>query len=398
MLLANKKILLGITGSIAAYKSILLTRLLIKEGAEVRVVMTPASKEFVSPLVLSVLSKNKVIIEWHEDYEWNNHVALGRWADLMVIAPLTCNTLSKMVHGGCDNVLLAAYLSAICPVLVVPAMDEDMWHNWATQKNMALLNENGVHSLKVRIGELASGLHGEGRLAEPEEILDHIIEKFFRGTALSGKKVLVTAGPTYEPFDPVRFIGNRSSGKMGFALAEAFYLQGAEVVLVSGPSAQESRFQGIDVLKVGTAEEMFNACLANMDSDVVVMSAAVADYRPSVAAEQKIKKSEDGLSLDLVKNKDILGYFGEHKKTGQILVGFALETENEKEHAFQKLKKKNLDLIVLNSLNDDGAGFDMDTNKVSLIHAKGIVEMPLQSKKELAGEIVSYLINKMGIK
>jgi phosphopantothenoylcysteine decarboxylase/phosphopantothenate--cysteine ligase len=397
MLLTNKKILLGITGSIAAYKSILLLRLLIKEGAEVRVVMTPASKDFVSPLVLSVLSKNKVIIEWHGEYEWNNHVDLGRWADLFVIAPLTCNTLSKMVHGGCDNVLLASYLSAICPVLVVPAMDEDMWHNRATQKNMALLNEYGVNSLKVRSGELASGLHGQGRMAEPEEIFTHIVETFFRGTTLQGKKVLVTAGPTYEPLDPVRYIGNRSSGKMGFALAEAFYMQGAEVLLVSGPSKEETRFQGVKVSRVGTAEEMFEACLVNQDADIVVMSAAVADYRPASASEQKIKKTGEELSLELIKNKDILGYFGEHKKSGHMLVGFALETENEKENAFQKLRKKHLDLIVLNSLNDIGAGFEKDTNKVSLIHAKGIVELPLQSKKELAGEIVSYLINKMNL-
>lgn len=397
MLLSNKKILLGITGSIAAYKSISLLRLLIKEGAEVRVVMTPAAKEFVPPLVLSVLSKNKVIIEWHEEYEWNNHVELGRWADLFVIAPLTCNTLSKMVHGGCDNVLLAVYLSALCPIMVVPAMDEDMWHHWTTQKNMVLLRENGVYSLKVRIGELASGLYGEGRLAEPEEILTCIIEQFFRGTALKSKKVLVTAGPTYEPIDPVRFIGNRSSGKMGYALAEAFYLQGADVVLVSGPSLQETKFQGIKVSKVGTADEMFDACLGQLDSDIVVMSAAVADYRPSEVADQKIKKNGAGLSLKLVKNKDILGYFGEHKNPGQILVGFALETENEKENAFQKLKKKNLDLIVLNSLNDEGAGFDKDTNQVSLIHAKGIVEVALKSKHEVAGEIVSYLIHKMEI-
>jgi phosphopantothenoylcysteine decarboxylase/phosphopantothenate--cysteine ligase len=302
-----------------------------------------------------------------------------------------------MVHGGCDNVLLASYLSAICPVLVVPAMDEDMWHNRATQKNMALLNEYGVNSLKVRSGELASGLHGQGRMAEPEEIFTHIVETFFRGTTLQGKKVLVTAGPTYEPLDPVRYIGNRSSGKMGFALAEAFYMQGAEVLLVSGPSKEETRFQGVKVSRVGTAEEMFEACLVNQDADIVVMSAAVADYRPASASEQKIKKTGEELSLELIKNKDILGYFGEHKKSGHMLVGFALETENEKENAFQKLRKKHLDLIVLNSLNDIGAGFEKDTNKVSLIHAKGIVELPLQSKKELAGEIVSYLINKMNL-
>jgi phosphopantothenoylcysteine decarboxylase / phosphopantothenate---cysteine ligase len=394
MLLKNKKILLGITGSIAAYKSILLIRLLIKEGAELRVVMTPSAKDFVSPLTISVLSKNKVSIEWQESYEWNNHVELGRWADLFVIAPLSCNTLSKMATGGCDNLLMAVYLSATCPVCVAPAMDEDMWKHATTQKNLATIAEQHVNIVPVNNGELASGLVGEGRMAEPEEIVHYIIANYFRSNILAGKKLLITAGPTYEPIDPVRFIGNRSSGKMGYALAEAFYLQGADVVLVSGPSNQSLLFQGIKLVKVNTADEMFEACMQNGEADIVVMSAAVADYKPEKPATQKIKKAGESLDIHLIKNKDILKHFGENKKQGQILIGFALETENEQANALQKLLNKRLDCIILNSLNQQGAGFEKDTNQVTVIDANETTAFSLQTKKELAVNIVQHLIQK----
>lgn len=394
MLLKNKKILVGITGSIAAYKSILLVRLLIKEGAEVKVVMTAAAKDFVTPITLSVLSKNKVHIEWQEDFEWNNHVALGRWADLFLIAPLSCNTLSKMAIGGCDNLLLAVYLSTTCPVCVAPAMDEDMWKHPTTMKNLDTINEHHVKIVPVNNGELASGLFGEGRMAEPEEMVNFVVEQYFRSKKLEGKKVLITAGPTYEPIDPVRFIGNRSSGKMGYALAEAFYLQGADVVLVSGPSNQAIVFQGIKTIRVNTADEMFDACILNKQADIVVMSAAVADYKPENPSNQKIKKSEDSLSIQLIKNKDILKHFGENKQLHQILIGFALETENEQENAIKKLKTKNLDAIILNSLNQQGAGFEKDSNQVSFIDYIETTVFELQSKKELAVNIVHHVIQK----
>lgn len=394
MLLKNKKILVGITGSIAAYKSILLVRLLIKEGAEVKVVMTAAAKDFVTPITLSVLSKNKVHIEWQEDFEWNNHVALGRWADLFLIAPLSCNTLSKMAIGGCDNLLLAVYLSTTCPVCVAPAMDEDMWKHPTTMKNLDTIKEHHVKIVPVNNGELASGLFGEGRMAEPEEMVNFVVEQYFRSKKLEGKKVLITAGPTYEPIDPVRFIGNRSSGKMGYALAEAFYLQGADVVLVSGPSNQAIVFQGIKTIRVNTADEMFDACILNKQADIVVMSAAVADYKPENPSNQKIKKSEDSLSIQLIKNKDILKHFGENKQLHQILIGFALETENEQENAIKKLKTKNLDAIILNSLNQQGAGFEKDSNQVSFIDYIETTVFELQSKKELAVNIVHHVIQK----
>lgn len=395
MLLKNKKILLGITGSIAAYKSVIITRLLVKAGAEVRVVMTPAAKDFVSPLVLSVLSKNKVNIEWHEQYEWNNHVELGRWADLMLIAPLSCNTLSKMATGVCDNLFLSVYLSAVCPVAVAPSMDEDMWHHPATRKNMAAIKEHGVSVMEVNSGELASGLYGEGRMAEPEEILVFLMEHFFRSKTLQGKKVLVTAGPTYEPIDPVRFIGNRSSGKMGFAIAEAFYLQGADVVLITGPTKEQTPYQKIKQVPVQTAAQMFTACDAEKDADIVVMSAAVADFTPARQEENKIKKTKEDLVLHLLHTKDILQYLGTQKRPGQFIAGFALETNNEKENAVQKLKNKNLDCIILNSLQDKGAGFDLDTNKISIIDRDAVSTFGLMSKKETANRIVEYIINHL---
>ncbi len=395
-MLTGKKILLGISASIAAYKSILLARLLVKEGAEVKVLMTPAAKDFVSPLVLSTLTHNKVLIDIFNEDSWANHVMLGRWADVMLIAPLSCNTLAKMAHGQCDNLLLAVYLSSTCPVAVAPAMDEDMWHHPSTQKNMAALKEYGNILIDVESGELASGLIGEGRMAEPENIILFLKEKFFRQDILKGKKALVTAGPTYEPLDPVRFIGNHSSGKMGFALAENLYEKGAGVTVVSGPVHQQTKYKGINVVHVNTAEEMYNTCLQLHDEmDIEIMAAAVADYKPAAVASEKIKKADNSLQLELAKTNDILATLGARKKN-QFLVGFALETNNEKQHALDKLKKKNADMIVLNSLKDANAGFGFDTNKVSVFLAGGEnVEMELASKKEIAGKIVDLLIKKM---
>ena len=394
MLLKSKKILIGITGSIAAYKSILLVRLLIKAGADVKVVMTPAAQEFVSPLVLSVLSKNKVSVQWQEQHEWNNHVELGRWADVFVIAPLSCNTLSKMANGGCDNLLLAVYLSATCPVIIAPAMDEEMWKHPSTQKNIEQLKAYGNILKEVNDGELASGIFGPGRMAEPEDILTFLEETIFRETVLKGKKVLVTAGPTYEAIDPVRFIGNRSSGKMGFALAEAFYKKGADVVLISGPTHETTDYKGIQLLSVETANEMYESCIQHQASDIVVMSAAVADYSVAEVSTQKIKKSDHSFQLDLVKTKDILKHFGTNKKENQILFGFALETEHELENATKKLKEKNLDGIVLNSLNDEGAGFGKSTNQIKIITKTATIPFELKSKTEVAIDIVHFIVNE----
>ncbi len=393
MSLKNKKVLLGITGSIAAYKAILLVRLLIKSGAEIKIVMTKAAQDFVSPLVLSVLSKNKVYIEWQEDNEWNNHVELGRWADVIIIAPLTCNTLSKMANGACDNLLLAVYLSATCPVVVAPAMDEEMWLHPSTKKNMEQLIAYGNQVIEVKGGELASGIIGQGRLTEPEDIITFLEENIFRDSQLKGMKVLVTAGPTYEAIDPVRFIGNRSSGKMGFAIAEALYLKGADVILVSGTTNERTRFKGIEIIKIENADEMFQACIQHGSADIMVMSAAVADYTPLIIADQKIKKQGESLELNLTKTKDILKYLGAHKKTGQFIAGFALETENEISNAQQKLMDKNADCIILNSMNDNGAGFEKDTNKVSIINQKSIISFEIKSKKEVANDIVTYILD-----
>jgi phosphopantothenoylcysteine decarboxylase/phosphopantothenate--cysteine ligase len=393
----GKKILLGITASIAAYKSILIARLLVKAGAEVKVVMTPAARDFVSPLVLSTLTNNKVLIELAEQESWSNHVMLGRWADVMLIAPLSCNTLAKMANGQCDNLLLAAYLSATCPVAIAPAMDEDMWKHPSTQKNVSTLKAYGNVLIDVETGELGSGLFGEGRMAEPETIITFLEEFFFRRPALKNKKALVTAGPTYEPLDPVRFVGNHSSGKMGFALAEALYEQGADVTIVAGPVHQKERYKGIKVIKVDTAEEMYNACI-NLHSsmDIEVMAAAVADYKPAEVASEKIKKNNTSLQLNLTKTKDILAALGSGKTNGQFLVGFALETENEKANALGKLKKKNADMIVLNSLKNASAGFGYDTNQVSVFFAdESAIELALASKKEVAHKIVELIIQRI---
>jgi phosphopantothenoylcysteine decarboxylase / phosphopantothenate---cysteine ligase len=393
-MLQGKKILLGITGSIAAYKSIYLVRLLVKAGAEVKVIITPSARDFVSPLTLSTLSRNPVLVDLFDQQSWANHVMLGRWADVMIIAPLSCNTLAKMATGQCDNLLMAAYLSATCPVVVAPAMDEDMWKHPATRESLKKLESYRNKIIPVETGDLASGLHGEGRMAEPEQILQYITTNFFLTRPLAGKKAMVTAGPTYEPIDPVRFIGNHSSGKMGIAIAKELHERGAEVTLIMGPSKLDFLANGIPVIKVTTADEMYKASnQAFENADIAVMSAAVADYSPLTTAAQKIKKTEEKFMLELTKTKDILKSLGEKKKPGQVLVGFALETNNEKLHALDKLKNKNADMIVLNSMNDEGAGFGLDTNKITIFEKGGQeFPFPVKSKKEVAKDIVETII------
>ncbi|NML22661.1 bifunctional phosphopantothenoylcysteine decarboxylase/phosphopantothenate--cysteine ligase CoaBC [Pseudoflavitalea sp. G-6-1-2] len=393
----GKKILLAITGSIAAYKSILIVRLLVKAGAEVRVVLTPSAKDFVTPLTLSTLSKNPVVSELFNEQAWSNHVMLGRWADVMLVAPLSCNTLAKMAAGQCDNMVLATYLSATCPVVVAPAMDEDMWHHPTTRENLAKLESFGNKVIPVDKGELASGLNGDGRMAEPEAILQYLQDHLFQTRDLEGKIALVTAGPTYEPLDPVRFIGNHSSGKMGIAIAEELARRGAQVELVLGPSSYHTQAKGIHIQRVQTAEEMYQACTGIWPTaSLAVMSAAVADYSPTTKAKEKIKKTEESFTLELTRTKDILGSLGKEKQNGQLLVGFALETTNEKDYAQQKLKKKNADIIVLNSLNDEGAGFGYDTNKITIFEKDGN-EIPFnrKPKQEVARDIVDRIVNML---
>jgi len=393
-MLKGKKILLGITGSIAAYKAIYLVRLLVKAEAEVKVILTPSAKDFVSELTLSTLSKNPVLTDLFDEKSWANHVELGRWADLMIIAPLSCNSLAKMANGFCDNLLMAVYLSATCPVLVAPAMDEDMWKHPSTKANLDKLNSYSNKIIPVEKGELASGLFGEGRMAEPEQIMNFIENNFFLTRPLKGKKAIVSAGPTYEPIDPVRFIGNHSSGKMGLAIAKELHNRGAEVTLVMGPTQLDIPANGISVINVNTAEEMFNACEKKFKkSDMAIMAAAVADFTPKEIKKAKIKKGDSDLKLDLVKTKDILKTLGEQKKKSQVLVGFALETDNEKFNALEKLKKKNADMIVLNSLRDEGAGFGHDTNKVTIFEKKGgEFKFETRSKTEVAKDIVDTII------
>lgn len=390
----GKKILVCVTGSIAAYKAVILVRLLIKADAEVKVIMTHAAMDFVSPLTFSTLSKNKVLSNLFEDETWANHVQLGRWADVMIVSPASCNTIAKMANGICDNLLHATYLSATCPVLIAPAMDEDMWHHSSTQRNIVVLKGYGNTIIPVNDGELASGLTGEGRMAEPEEILQFLESFLSRKSSLQGKKILVTAGPTFESIDPVRFLGNHSSGKMGISIAEEFSMRGAEVTLVLGPSSLLVPV-GIKTVKVISASEMYNAFFNYFtNSDIIVMAAAVADFTPKNTALQKIKKNDEGLMLVLKKTKDILSKAGKMKTGNQILVGFALETENEKENALKKLHNKNADLIVLNSLNDQGAGFGHDTNKISIFSKKGEEQIfEKKSKREVAVDIVNSIIN-----
>ncbi len=398
-MLQGKKILLGLTGSIAAYKAALLTRLLVKAGADVKVVMTPAAGDFISPLTLSTLSKNPVVTELATGGVWSDHVHLGRWADCMVIAPLSCNTLSKMAHGACDNLLMAVYLSATCPVIVAPAMDEDMWKHPSTQANLSAIRRYGNRVIPVSNGELASGLYGEGRMAEPEEILAYIVHEVLSTRELAGRKALVTAGPTFEPIDPVRFVGNHSSGKMGIAIARALRSCGAEVELVLGPVSIEVNEPGINVRKVQSAEEMYNSCQEVFtDCDIAVMAAAVADYTPRDKSSEKIKKREEEWSLSFIRTRDILKSLGTIKRVGQILVGFALETHREKEHALEKLHGKNADMIVLNSLNDPGAGFGHDTNKITIFDREGLqYDFDTKSKDAVARDIVQLIIRKLHV-
>ena len=398
-ILSGKNILLGITAGIAAYKSAFLVRLLVKNGANVKVVMTPSAKEFVTPLTLSTLSKNEVYSSFtnedDDNAQWNNHVELALWADLIVIAPATANTLSKMANGVCDNLLLAVYLSAKCPVYYAPAMDLDMYKHPTTLASFTKLNEFGNIQIPATSGELASGLIGKGRMAEPSEIIHFIENDIMKNLPLRGKKILITAGPTFEAIDPVRFIGNHSSGKMGYAIAEASASLGAEVVLVSGPVSLQIEHSLIEVIKVTSANEMYKAVHDHFnDCQIAILSAAVADFSPLNVADQKIKKKEDSLILELKKTKDILASLGKIKDK-QILVGFALETENEIENAKTKLLRKNLDLIVLNSLNDKGAGFKTDTNKVTIISKDNKIEpYPVKTKKEVAFDILQHIIKQ----
>lgn len=394
-MLKNKNIILGVCGSIAAYKSAFLVRLLVKAGANVKVILTPDGANFITPLTLATLSKNPVYTQYFEEETgvWSNHVELGLWADLIIIAPISANTLAKLSTGICDNLLTAVYLSAKCPVYVAPAMDLDMWKHESTQQNIERISSFGNVVISPGNGELASGLVGEGRMAEPEEIVSFLDNAIKKSMPLFGKKVMVTAGPTYEAIDPVRFIGNHSSGKMGFAIADELARLGAEVTLIAGPTAQQSN-QTLKRINVVSALDMLNACNALFnETDITVMCAAVADYKPKTVANQKIKKQDGDFNLELEKTTDILASLGKSKKPNQILVGFALETNDEENYAKGKLEKKNLDLVVLNSLNDAGAGFKSDTNKITIFNKaleKTVFE--LKSKTEVAKDICEAIL------
>ncbi|WP_293935308.1 bifunctional phosphopantothenoylcysteine decarboxylase/phosphopantothenate--cysteine ligase CoaBC [Sphingobacterium sp. UBA6645] len=398
MSLQGKHIVIGVSGSIAAYKIATLVRLLRKENASVQVIMTEEATSFITPLTLSTLSNNPVLVDYYDENsgEWNNHVHLAESADLILIAPASANTLSKCALGLCDNILLATYLSATGPVYFAPAMDLDMWKHPAVQHNISLLKQYGHQIIPPGNGELASGLIGEGRLAEPEDILLFIQQNLELPKPLSGKKALVSAGPTYEAIDPVRFIGNHSSGKMGYAIAKRLQELGAEVTLVSGPTALSTP-QGVQRVDVTSAKQMLDACEHYFPAaDITVMSAAVADYTPEEVAPQKIKKKEEHFSIPLTKTTDILATLGGSKKEDQLLIGFALETNNEIEHAKNKLQRKNLDFIVLNSMQDKGAGFAHDTNKVTVISRNGDIEsFELKSKDEVATDICNLVIREL---
>ena len=397
-MLQGKKIVLGITGGIAAYKIASLIRLLVKNGAEVKCIMTSASVDFITPLTVSTLSKHPVSIEfWNKDNgEWTNHVSLGMWGDLMLLAPLTANTLSKLVNGGCDNLLTATYLSAKCPVMVAPAMDLDMYSHPSSQRNLAQLQRDGVQIIPAESGELASGLVGQGRMTEPEDIYKEVENFFVLSDRLKGKKFIVTAGPTYEAIDPVRFIGNHSSGKMGVEIAKSLLMAGAEVSLIVGPTQQEIHHENLERVDIRSAQEMLTAVKARYNNvDGGVFAAAVADYRPKHVAEQKIKKKDAELSIELVKNPDVLAWAGEHKKD-HFLMGFALETNNALENAKGKLQRKNLDAIVLNTLEDKGAGFGGDTNKITVLEKdNNFHNFELKSKSDVARDIVNFIANKL---
>lgn len=398
-MVSGKNILIGITGGIAAYKTAHLVREFIKAGANVKCIQTPASKSFITPLTLSTLSQNEVFSEFTTDEEnprWNDHVSLGLWADYFIIAPATANTLAKMCQGICDNLLMATYLSAKCPVYFAPAMDLDMFKHPSTQKNFLQLQSFGNTLIPAEYGALASGLVGEGRMAEPEHIYQFVCADIAGKLPLKNTKVLVTAGPTYESIDPVRFIGNRSSGKMGCELALHLASQGADVQLVLGPSSQSPKHDNLSISRVESAEEMFQACMKYFEtSDIVVAAAAVADYSPASSHPNKLKKGDGMPQIELQETKDILAHMGANKKH-QFLVGFALETTNEIAHAASKLKSKNLDLIVLNSLNDKGAGFEYDTNKVTLITKDNKkISFELKSKREVAEDIVNTILSEI---
>lgn len=398
-MLSGKKILLGVCGGIAAYKSAVLVRLLVKAGAEVQVVMTHAAHSFVAPLTFSTLSKKPVLTTFSDDQgNWNNHVDLGLWADCLLIAPATANTLGKMANGQADNLLVATYLSARCPVVVSPAMDVDMWQHPSTNRNINLLRQDGVQVIPVGSGELASGLVGEGRMAEPEDIVAFLEEEVFTQKAqqtLACKQVLITAGPTVEPIDPVRYITNHSSGKMGFALADAFRKLGAQVTVVAGPVTHKPQLPGVKVIDVTTAAEMFQVADDLFgETDIAVMAAAVSDYTPAHPAGEKIKKDSSDLTLNLKKTTDILATLGTRKRDNQLLVGFALETNNELENARKKLEQKNADMVVLNSLKDAGAGFGHDTNQITVLYRDGHTkDFGLKSKQAVATDIVNEIVN-----
>ena len=393
-MMKGKKIVLGITGSIAAYKAAVLTRLLIKKGAEVQIVITPAGKEFITPITLSALTSKPVISEFfsQRDGTWHSHVDLGLWADAMLIAPATASTIGKMAHGIADNMLITTYLSMKAPVFVAPAMDLDMFAHPATQHNLDILRSYGNHIIEPTAGELASHLVGKGRMEEPENIVATLESFFQKNSSMAGKKILITAGPTYEKIDPVRFIGNYSSGKMGYALAEECAARGAEVTLVSGPVNLSVNHPNINRIDVESAEQMYNACMSHYPtSDAGILCAAVADFTPECVADKKIKREKDDLTLNLKPTHDIAAALGKIKTDSQRLVGFALETNDETAHAQDKLKRKNLDFIVLNSLNDKGAGFRCDTNKITIIDSGKAEEYPLKTKKEVAADIIDKL-------
>ncbi len=398
-MLQGKKIILGITGSIAAYKSAFLTRLLVREGAEVKIILTPYGKEFITPVTLATLSKNTVITDFfnHDDGSWNSHVDLGIWADALLIAPATANTMAKMANGIADNLLLTTYFSARCPVIIVPAMDLDMFRHPATLKNMELLRSYGNFIIEPTTGELASGLEGKGRMEEPEKIVEWLKDHFKKKSRFSGKRVLITAGPTHEKIDPVRFIGNYSSGKMGYAIAAAFANEGASVELVSGPVQISLNNPSVNIHKVTSAEEMNRSASALFPAmDIVVFAAAVADYKPEKQSLSKIRRTGNAMVINLVPNEDIAGKLGRQRLENQLLVGFALESENGETNAFKKLTEKNLDMIVLNNMNVPGAGFNVDTNKIIVIGKdNNQKEFELKSKDDVAKDIINEIFNLM---
>lgn len=398
-MLENKKIVLGITGGIAAYKACNLARLLIKKGAEVQVVMTPSAKEFITPLTLSTLTHKPVVSEFFDrrDGSWHSHVDIGLWADAMIVAPATASSIGKMANGIADNMLVTTYLSMKAPVFVAPAMDLDMFAHPSTQQNIQRLVAYGNHIIEPGTGFLASKLEGKGRMEEPEKIVEVLEQYFAKQQRLSGKKVLITAGPTYEKIDPVRFVGNYSSGKMGFALAEACALQGAEVTLVSGPVMLQTKHPAIRRIDVESAQEMYDAATSHFpEADITILSAAVADFTPETTADKKIKRKGDELVLNLRPTQDIAAALGTLKKDNQLLVGFALETDNEMQNAQSKMERKNLDFIVLNSLQDKGAGFRVDTNKITILdRQQGTTAYDVKTKQEVAEDIVEYIVRKL---